>query len=96
MKIREIMNIQHNITEVIKERRLKFLGRMKRMGCDRIPKMKLDWNGEGTRRKAMARKKVDGEIKKKLDQQKLYREDTGNKEFWKSKLSLGWRIRTVL
>ena len=38
LKIKEIMNIQHNIIVVVQERRLKWFGHLKRMGIPRIQK----------------------------------------------------------
>ena len=48
-KIRQIMNAQYNITEVMEKRQLRWFGYLKRMGSDRIPEMILKWNGERER-----------------------------------------------
>ena len=63
--IREIMNVQYNIIEVILVgvRRLRWFGNFKRMRSHRIPKMILVWNAEGRRKKRSLEKK-DGRSKK--------------------------------
>ena len=45
------MNVDKNILEVIDERKLRWFGHIKRMGEDKIPKMNLEWNSEGRRRR---------------------------------------------
>ena len=52
IKIREIMNVQHNIVEVIEERWLRWFGHLKGVRSERIPKkIFLEWNSKGSRRK---------------------------------------------
>ena len=51
LKIREIMNIQQNIMEVIEERRLKWFGHLERMGSNTIPKITLGVECRGQERK---------------------------------------------
>ena len=48
------MNIQHNIIEVIQERRLRWFRCFKR--SNKILKMILEWNAEDRRRKKKLRK----------------------------------------
>ena len=38
-EIRAIMNVQHNIIEIIEGIRLRSFGHLKRMGSDRIPEI---------------------------------------------------------
>ena len=49
LRITEIINLKHNMIEIIGERGLRFFGHLKRMGSDRIPKMVLEWNVDGTK-----------------------------------------------
>ena len=51
MKIREIINVQHHIIEVIEKIQLKWFGDLKRMSNNRNPNLILEWNTEGRRKK---------------------------------------------
>ena len=68
MKSREtttqIINVEHNITEVVEERRLRWFGYLKRIKSDRIPKMLLREDRQGSGRKSKQRKEwMDGVIR---------------------------------
>ena len=56
LKIREIINAQHNI-ELIEERLLRCFGNLKMIGHGRIPRTALHWNAENTRRKGKPRER---------------------------------------
>jgi hypothetical protein len=49
--IREIMEVRKNILEVIKEKRLRWFGHVKRMPGNRLPLKVLEWEPEGTQRR---------------------------------------------
>ena len=56
-RIREIMKLDKNILDVIEERKLRMFGHVTTMGEDRIPKMILEWNVEGRRRRGKTQEK---------------------------------------
>ena len=61
MKIRKFLNFQHSIIQVTEERRLKSFGYLERMTSNTIPKMMMEWNTEGRRRKGKPREQwIDG------------------------------------
>ena len=56
LKIREIMNVQQSIIEVIDERQLRCFGHFNRKESDITPKMILEWNIVGSKIKGKPRK----------------------------------------
>ena len=66
-RIREMMKVNKNILEVIKERKLRWYGHIKRMGENRIPKIILEWNAED-KEKRKTTGKMDGWNQEEYDQ----------------------------
>ena len=66
------MKHQQNISDVIQQRRFRWIGGLKRMGSDRISEMMPAWNNDGRRRNRKPREE-DGWNKMKNDQQSFYR-----------------------
>ena len=55
------MKVDKNILEVIEEQKLRWFGHVTRKREDKIPKMILEWNAEGRRRRAKPQEKwMDG------------------------------------
>ena len=52
------MNVQHNIIEATEERRLRWFVNLKRMGSEKILKIKLEWNAEGKRIMGLRRRRI--------------------------------------
>jgi hypothetical protein len=49
--IREIMEVEKTILERIEQKHLQWYGHVKRMENDRLPKIIMEWEAEGSRRK---------------------------------------------
>ena len=49
------MNVLNNFIEVNEDRRLRWFGHFKRLGSDGVPKLILEWNVEGAKRKRKPR-----------------------------------------
>ena len=90
LEIREIMNAQHNITRVDDWHAL---------GISKGREVtELEWNAKGRRKKkgSLGKSGLIDWVKKRHHQQIPHREDTDDRELWRSKISLGQRIPTVL
>ena len=87
-RIREIMKVDKNILEVIEERKLRWFGHITRMGEDRIPKMILEWNAEGRRRRGKPQEKWMDGIKRSMNRLELTEEDAQDRNVWKNKITV--------
>jgi hypothetical protein len=55
------MEVRKNILEVIEEKRLRWFGHVNRMPGNRLPLKVLEWEPEGTRRRARPKERwIDG------------------------------------
>ena len=85
-RIRELMEVDRNILEVIEERKMRWFGHVERMGEDRIPKMILEWNAEGRRRRGKPREQWMDGIRRSMNRMELTEEDAQDRDLWRSKL----------
>jgi hypothetical protein len=53
------MEVGKNILEVIKEKRLRWFGHVKRMPGNKLPQEILEWEPEGTRRRGKTQREMD-------------------------------------
>jgi hypothetical protein len=82
--IREVMEVRKNILEVIKEKRLRWFGHVKRMPGNRLPLKVLEWEPEGTRRRERPKERwIDG-VRRSMTNHGLTEEDTRDRGRWRS------------
>jgi hypothetical protein len=78
------MEVRKNILEVIKEKRLRWFGHVKRMPGNRLPLKILEWEPEGTRRRGRPKERwIDG-VKRSMTYHKLTVEDTRDRDRWRN------------
>ena len=65
------MKVDNNILEVTEERELRWFGHIKRIGEGRIPKMILEWNAEGRRRRGNPQEKWMDGIRRSMNRLEL-------------------------
>ena len=82
------MKVDKNILEVIEERKLRWLGHIKRMGEDRIPKMILEWNSEGRRRIGKPQEKQMDGMRRNINRLELTEENVLDRNLWINKITL--------
>jgi hypothetical protein len=74
--IRESMEVEKNILEVIEEKRLRWFGHVKRMPGNRLPRKILEWEPEGRRRRGRPKERwIDG-VRRSMTNHGLIEEDT--------------------
>ena len=83
-RIREAMEVDKNILEVIEERKLRWFGHFTRMEEDRIPKMIFEWNAEGKRRRGKPQEKLMDEIRRSMNGLELTEEEAQDRDLWKN------------
>ena len=83
-----MMKVGKNILEVIEERKLIWFGHVTRMGEDRIPKIILEYNAEGRRRRGKPQKKWKDGIRRSMNRLELTEEDAQDRNAWKNKITL--------
>jgi hypothetical protein len=80
--IREVMEVGKNILEVIKDKRLRWFGHVKRMPGNRLPLKVLEWEPEGTRRRGRPKERwIDG-VRRSMTNHRLTEEDTRDRCRW--------------
>ena len=78
--IRELMNVNKNVIEVIEERSLRWFGHIKRMEAERIPKAVSEWEPDGKRRRGRPIGTWMNGVKENLAKRGLKEEDTKDRE----------------
>jgi hypothetical protein len=74
--IREVMEEEKNILEVTEEKRLRWIGHVKRMPGNRLPLKILEWEPEGKqRRRSPEERSIDG-VRRSMTNHGLTEEDT--------------------
>ncbi|XP_056648205.1 uncharacterized protein LOC130452786 [Diorhabda sublineata] len=91
-RIREIMKVQHTITEDIRVNQLRWYGHVQRMPEDRIPKQILNWAPQGRRKRGRPRLSWREGIEKDIRERELEEDLWEDREKWK--LGIGRRRRT--
>ncbi|XP_057670224.1 uncharacterized protein LOC130902259 [Diorhabda carinulata] len=91
-RIREIMKVQHTITEDIRMNQLRWYGHVQRMPEDRIPKQILNWAPQGRRKRGRPRLSWREGIEKDIRERGLEEDLWEDREKWK--LGIGRRRRT--
>lgn len=88
-KIREIMQVDRNILEIVEERRLRWYGHVLRMSEERIPNKILNWKVEGKRRRGKPKECwIDG-VKRSMERRGLNEEDAMDRDLWRQKIVMG-------
>ena len=77
------MKVDKNIHEVIEKRKLRQFGHVTRMGEDRIPKIILEWDAEGRRRREKPQEKWMDGIRRSMNRLELTEEDAQDRNVWK-------------
>jgi hypothetical protein len=78
------MEVGKNILEVIKEKRLRWFGHVKRIPGNRLPLKILEWEPEGTRRRGRPQERwIDG-IRRSMTNHGLTEVDTRDRDRWRS------------
>ena len=94
--MRKIMNVQQDIIMVIEEKLFRRICHLKRMGRDRIPKTILKCSATGKRKKGKLGEQRMYGVRRSMISKGFTEEDAEDRELWRSKISVGWRIPNVL
>jgi hypothetical protein len=82
--IREIMEVGKIILEVIEEKRLRWLGRVKTMTGNRLPLKILEWEPEGTRKRGRPKERwIDG-VRRSMTNHGMREEDIRDSDRWRN------------
>ena len=89
---------QKEVTEMIKERRLRWLGHVLRMRDDRFPKNALQWSTQGKRGRGRPRLTWQTTVERDLKDMGLSWEDVatvaGQREVWRMRTARGVDVDT--
>jgi hypothetical protein len=78
------MEVRKNILEVIKEKRLRWFGHVKRMPGNRLPLKVLEWEPEGTRRRGRPKERWIYGVRRSMTNHGLTEEDTRDRDRWRN------------
>lgn len=85
-EIRRRMEVKRNVLEVIEERRLRWYGHLKRMSPGRIPKLAMEWEPEGRRKRGRPRTQWRDKLEESMAGRGLTEDDAVDREEWRRRL----------
>lgn len=88
-RVKEIMNLHHDIIEEIEKKQLTWFGHVQRMEEKRLPKRSLEWQPSERRKRGRPRPGWNDQIRKTIEKWKLPPDAWKNREDWRRRLGAG-------